>query len=227
MYPDYIGHPVTGMSWCGALKYCNWLTLDSGRGEDERCYTEGSHSSSWRPVHLTEEEWNDGMSDFERMEWLSYRGFRLPMDHRTERANYYNEFYKAAAWNGSVNTVYGFGRNTMDGADANYWDSGDPFEYFAVGTSPVGFFDGTTQGGVFSTRVNENYYGICDLTGNVEEWTSDCLFQSPVVHVVRGGCWLSDSESCENSKRVPEEADDPGTQTTSYTGFRVVTTAME
>ena len=28
----YTNHPAVGVSWFGAAKYCNWLTIDSGRG---------------------------------------------------------------------------------------------------------------------------------------------------------------------------------------------------
>ena len=45
-------HPVTGVSWYGAVKFCNWLTIDFGLGIDDRAYLEspGPDLAGWRPV---------------------------------------------------------------------------------------------------------------------------------------------------------------------------------
>jgi formylglycine-generating enzyme required for sulfatase activity len=52
---DYGNHPVTGVSWYGALKFCNWLTVQMGIAADQRCYTEddSAHLVGWHPVTIT------------------------------------------------------------------------------------------------------------------------------------------------------------------------------
>jgi formylglycine-generating enzyme required for sulfatase activity len=226
VYPDYIGHPITGVSWYGALKYCNWLTIHSGRLDSDRCYSEGNASTNWKPTHLTWGEWDDGLSDVERLQWLSYRGFRLPMNHYDSNPNYYNEHYKAAAWTGSSNILYGFGRNTINQQDANYSSSGDPYEAFAVKTAPCGYYDGSNHGGAFTTRSNANYYGIFDLSGNVEEWVADQYGPPNASNSRRaiGGSWSVGSSQCTVTSSTGTL--DPSL-TRNYTGFRVVTTWME
>ena len=226
VYPDFIGHPITGVSWYGALKYCNWLTIDSGRLESDRCYSEGNAITNWKPAHLTWAAWDDGLSDVERLQWLPYKGFRLPMNHYDANPNYYNEHYKASAWTGSSNVLYGFGRNTINQQDANYSNSGDPYEPFSVKTAPCGYYDGSNHGGAFSTRSNANYYGIYDLSGNVEEWIAD-QYGPPNAHDSRraiGGSWSVGSSQCTVTSSTGTIAP---SSTVNSRGFRVVTTWME
>ena len=79
---SYSNHPVVGVSWYGAVKYCNWLTVDSGRGLNERCYREGTNSFDWAPVTGTYTNWVNGvLTGEDREQWLRFRGYRLPMDN--------------------------------------------------------------------------------------------------------------------------------------------------
>jgi len=163
--PSYARHPIMGVSWFGAVKFCNWLTIDQGMPPAERAYHEGPGQGGYYP--------NVGtlpLDDAKRWELVvSYRGFRLPMDENgSGSAGAFNEWYKAAAWDGdaTANRVYGFGRDTLTAADANSLASGDPWE---PGTTPVGYYDGVNPG----TNANGNYYGICDLSGNAMEWMQD------------------------------------------------------
>ena len=55
--------------------------------------------------------------------------------------------------------------NDISPADANYFDSGDPFE---PGPSPVGYYDGESDG--FATNDSFSKYGAYDMAGNVWEW---------------------------------------------------------
>jgi len=163
----YVNHPATGISWFGAVKYCNWLTIFSGRGEQEVCYSEGTNSLDWAP--LTATNWANGyFEDSCRASWLTLKGFRLPMgDSISPRLveREYSEFYKAAAWNGMTNTYYGFGRNTLSPLDASFKRED--------GTLPVGFFSGTNMLGTNLIHDCQNFFGIRDLSGNVEEWLTD------------------------------------------------------
>ena len=218
VYPDFLGHPIVGVSWYGCVKYCNWITVESGRGEAARCYSEGTTPSDWHPVHLTSAHWTDGFDDSERLQWVqNYAGFRLPMDDNQNVASYYNEWYKAAAWSGTSNVLYGFGRNTIIGPDANYSGSGDPFETFTPGTTPVGYYDGTLRDGVYQTASNANAHGIFDLTGNADEWVNDNHPSS--VPTCRGGGW---SGSLVPNNTVHGDLQRHGAN--NRTGFRVFTT---
>jgi len=79
---SYSNHPVVNVSWYGAVKYCNWLTLDTGRGPGERCYREGTNTWDWAPLTAARTNWQHGIFlPAARRSWLAYKGFRLPMDH--------------------------------------------------------------------------------------------------------------------------------------------------
>ena len=218
VHPQYIGHPVVGVSWYGCVKYCNWLTIFSGKGEAQRCYSEGTNTTAWKPVHISSAQWTDGFDYFERLSWVqNYTGFRLPQWEYTTTASDFEEWYKAAAWTGASNVLYGFGRGNITGPDANYSGSGDPFEASPIGTTPVGYYNGSLQGGSYQTASNGNYYGIYDLTGNVDEWMNDNAVGS--VPSCRGGGWASSLK--------PNNTHGGSLQrygVNNYTGFRVVTT---
>lgn len=83
-------------------------------------------------------------------------------------------------------------------AHSNYENSGDPFESaLGVGTTPVGFYDGTIKAG-FKTENNASEYGVFDLAGNVYEWVDDWIGEYEDPHsppdegqfkIIRGGSW--------------------------------------
>jgi len=218
IFYDSANNPVTGVSWYGAVKYCNWLTIREGRGLSQRCYSEGANTTNWHPANLTYALWADGFDNSERIEWVQgWGGFRLPMSNYSTGSSYFYEFYKAAAWNGVSNTAYAFGRNTIDGKDANYSGSGDPYGGFAIPTTPVGYFDGTDHGGTFQTRSNANHYGIFDLSGNVQEWSTDASSSGGTDRQVNGGSWQVGSSSVFGADRSSA-----GSSDCSITiGFRV------
>jgi formylglycine-generating enzyme required for sulfatase activity len=230
---DYEDHPVVGVSWYGAVKFANWLTIDQGLGEEQRCYGEGDDSdlTAWNPRSADSATWGArDLNDAERANLVSaYRGYRLPMDdgaNNTDPAldapDGYNEWYKAAAWQGGggVNVLYGFGRSTIGGADANFADSGDPFDN---GTTPVNYYDGTDHEGTFATNANENYFGIADLSGNVYEWMQgrfNMHANSIAFRTLRGGSWNTPSANLRNDVRTFA----PPTLTNPEVGFRVLRT---
>ncbi len=236
---DYSRHPVTGVSWYGAVKFCNWLTLDQGMPTAQKCYTEDvdGGTDGWRPVSISAANWSArDLTDPERAALVrSCRGYRLPMDDgynnptpSTDAADAFNEWYKGAAWNptSGQNRVYGFGRNTIAGADANFRCSGDVFENpadcTAGGTTPGGYFDGTTKENALVTRGNENGFGLFDMTGNTHQWLQDRYAPGTLDRrTIRGGSFndAATSTNLRNDSRPLFAL--PGT-TSAQIGFRVV-----
>ncbi|MBN2301699.1 MAG: SUMF1/EgtB/PvdO family nonheme iron enzyme, partial [Lentisphaerae bacterium] len=202
----FASHPVSGVSWYGAVKYCNWLTIESGRGLAQLCYTEGTNALDWAPVTAT--NWTEGVFEaYERELWLSYQGFRLPMVDSPPPliiTNAYNEFYKSAAWSGVTNMPYGFGREICDIYDANYrkLSIGMGFQ-----TLPVGFFNGTNILNKIAVRPNNNYYGIYDLSGNMAEWMTDRgRANNRTSRAVCGGSWIQSMETLANARLAAPSA---------------------
>lgn len=245
---DYSRHPVAGVSWYGAVKYCNWLTLDQGMLPGQRCYIEATESNpgGWRPVTIPMEDWAVGdLDDQQRRKLVTqYTGYRLPMDDgydntlaTSDAADAFNEWYKAAAWNPTLrrNTVFGFGRDTLGGGDANYRCSGDPFEdlldCIEGGSTPVGYFDGAVKNdgeASFSTNPNGNGFGLFDVTGNVHQWLQG-RYAPPVSvdrRTLRGGSW-DDAVSADSLRSTRRTMFAPPGITSSRIGFRVVRTRIE
>jgi len=236
--PEIAQMPAHSVTWFGAMKYSNWLTLDQGLGEAQRAYHEGPDEFDWYPAHLTQAEWLDGFSDEEREGWLQVKGFRLPMDHLSVLASAYNEWFKAGAWNGIANAVYGWGRNTKTGPDGNYYDSGDPWEnapgaeYGYPARTPVGFYDGSLQlkadwnwpdaMETYQTNANDNAWGVYDMSGNLWKWTADTLYDGDFSEpdnryiVVRGQAMRSGNPTL--TIRNPQNPFDLGSQI----GFHIV-----
>ena len=96
--------------------------------------------------------------------FCSYYGYQLPTEW---------EWQAVADYNGSFN--YGCG-TSINNSIANYLNSTHP--------------DGTTDVGSFGTYG----YGMCDMAGNVWEWTSTV---DAISRVVRGGSWRHQRVNCE------------------------------
>ena len=218
----YSDHPAVGISWYGAVKYCNWLTLQAGRGPDERCYREGTNTSDWAPVTST--NWASGFfTAAERQAWLERKGFRLPMSRLYDPesgapTNAFNEFLKAGSWNGTTNVPYGHGRDTLGTNDANVIDTATKqgFE-----TLPVGYFNGNHPLANGRTLRNENGFGIHDLTGNAAEWANDPPRAGVAdARSLAGGSFRDRPRALSDDVMVPPSASDEASS------FRPVTTFM-
>jgi hypothetical protein len=218
----YADHPATGVSWFGAVKYCNWLTLQSGRGPNEVCYHEGTNTLDWAPVTAT--NWANGFfTAGEREQWLKFKGFRLPMfrlhdpgDSRDNDA--FNEFVKAGGWMGNTNVLYGYGRNSFTNEDANVLNTSMEL---GADTLPVGYFNGLNPLLDARTHLNENYFGIFDLSGNVAEWVNDpARAGTPDARSVCGGSYGDRIQPLATDRIVPPHACE------AFGGFRAITTYM-
>ncbi len=170
--PDYQQHPVGNISWMGAAKFCNWLTIDSGMNASDLCYHEGLLRTDW--YIITASDWStNGVSDSERLTLVrDYKGYRLPMDGRNYGnggpgvatswnmdATPYNEWYKAAAFDPAApdivrtgpgddeevqpdHWIFAAGVNVITPADANLGNNGYTFPSPLAETTPVGFYNG-------------------------------------------------------------------------------------
>jgi formylglycine-generating enzyme required for sulfatase activity len=98
--------------------------------------------------------------------FAGYYGWRLPTEW---------EWRAVADYTGSF--VYGCG-TTITNSMANYYGSAHP--------------NGTTVVGAFGTYG----YGMCDMAGNVWEWT-DSIYSG--CRVIRGGSWSHDDDYCSVS----------------------------
>jgi len=213
--PQYAGHPVVGVTWFGAVKYCNWLTIAQGLPASERCYGEGSVWSAWKPV--TAAAW-PSFSPADRAAWLPYKGYRLAMDDCTNAASAFNEFYLLAAWDGAIDRTYGFGRDAIGFQDANY-----DAETWPDGTTPCGYYDGIglTTNGLAPTADTSNQFGLYDLSGNAAEWVNDRITDGDSTSgTVRGGSFATPSTSLLASFRTSQIVQIGSPEI----GFRVVTT---
>jgi formylglycine-generating enzyme required for sulfatase activity len=219
--PGFDHHPVGTVSWFGAAKFCNWLTIDAGMDVPQICYHEGTSKYDWYAI--TASDWSaNGLLDEERLDLVrNYRGYRLPMDgvnvdagttgvaHSWNiDANPYNEWYKAAAFDPNApdtvrdgpgdyevvqpdHWIFGYGADTNTNADANLANSGDPF----AETTPVGWYDGINVL-LDGTPTNDtrNRYGLYDMCGNMAEWINDTALEYPwdsTYRGTRGGRWVN------------------------------------
>ena len=104
-----------------------------------------------------------GITWFGAVAYCENLGKRLPTEAEWEKA----------AKGADEHYIYPWGETLSDNA-LNYWQSGDPYETDThPWTTPVGYYDGTNQGGVYQTMDGRSPYGAHDMAGNLFEWCSD------------------------------------------------------
>lgn len=188
--PGFESHPVDWVSWIGAAKFCNWLTLKEGMTPDDFCYNETQDPTYWGP-RTGWATWPDrDLNQDERQQLVDEcRGYRLPMDNLGNQYgpiglqdNPFNEWFKAMSYDPNGLTTfrfgptgeplplyhwtYSFGRDTLSPGDAND---------FYYGPTPVGFYNGVNIYNGVPTNRNNNPFGIFDGSGNVGEFLQDAV----------------------------------------------------
>jgi formylglycine-generating enzyme required for sulfatase activity len=198
-------HEVTMAEWdvCFNEGGCTLQPADNGWGRADR------------PVIMV--SWNDAA---EYVYWISEKtgqSYRLPSESEWE---YFARAGQEGDWpGGDPALVCEFGN--VAGAETGFrWQHSQCSDELALGTAPVGSF-----------RVNS--LGLYDTTGNVAEWTADCLnlsyIDAPVdgsawgrgicsSHMTRGGSWITGSKEI----RLPARFDLKNGDRNDFTGFRVV-----
>jgi len=128
------------------------------------CTVPASSSSSTRPSYYGDPAYDDfpvmWVDWFQANAYCAWAGKRLPTEAEWEYAARGRLAGKRYPWG-----------DTISGTDANYRDSGDPWDN---DTSPVGHYA-------------PNGYGLYDMAGNVWEWTSDWYGSSYYQYCVDNG----------------------------------------
>ena len=204
--------PVTGVSWYGAVMFCNWLT-EMRDGDD--------HNNVYSGI-------TDSWSDQDTVEDAQKSGYRLPSFKEWEFCARYLG-HDQPETGGELDSEYiCLGHN--DSSIKNeltpdyFWTPGD----YASGafddcsnsesTGLVAWYNFNCSSG--PQRVGQksaNFLGLFDVCGNVREWT---FSQYNSSWIIRGGCWDDSAGSVQLG-----ESDIPFSNPLSgniYTGFRIV-----
>ncbi len=137
--------PMGGVTWYGALAYCNYRSDMEGR---PRCFS-----------------FHDWSCDFTKS------GYRLPTEAEWEKAARGGLTGHHYSWSSAGG---GFAEHIASHM-AKYYSTRDPWYYTPYNwTTPVGYFDGNQLDyGVPAGNDMVNGYGLYDMVGNVWEWCWD------------------------------------------------------
>ena len=203
-------HEVTMAEWdqCFREQGCTSQPGDNGWGRADR------------PVIMV--SWNDAQ---EYVHWLSEKTgetYRLPSESEWE---YFARAGQEGDWQGGDPLLVCQFAN-IAGAETGFrWQHAQCGDTLALGTTPVGSY-------------RANAFGLHDTTGNVSEWTADCMnlsyLDAPVdgsawgrgicsSHMTRGGSWITGSKEI----RLPARFNLKNGDRNDFTGFRVVRDIVE
>ena len=203
-------HEVTMAEWdlCFNEGACTSQPTDNGWGRADR------------PVIMV--SWNDAE---EYVHWISEKtgqSYRLPSESEWE---YFARAGEESDWpGGDPARICRYGN--VAGAETGFrWQHPQCEDKLALGTAPVGSF-------------MPNSFGLYDTTGNVSEWTADCMnlsyLDAPVdgsawgrgicsSHITRGGSWITGTKEI----RLPARFNLKNGDRNDFTGFRVVRKVKE
>jgi len=198
-------HEVTMAEWdvCFHDQGCTSQPTDNGWGRADR------------PVIMV--SWNDAE---QYVHWISEKtgqSYRLPSESEWE---YFARAGEESDWpGGDPAQVCKYGN--VAGTETGFrWQHPQCADRLALGTAPVGSFV-------------PNAFGLYDTTGNVSEWTADCMnlsyIDAPVdgkawgrgicsSHMTRGGSWITGTREI----RLPARFNLKNGDRNDFTGFRIV-----
>jgi len=196
----YENHPVTNITWYGAVMICNWLTEMRDGNAANAVYT--GIDTDWQ--------------DEETVENVAKSGYRLPS---------VDEWQYAARYRGtdSANTASGFSNpyftkgDSASGATADYAD--------AAATQAVAVYPGQSPAPSDHAAVKSlgagsaDALGLYDMSGNVYEWCSDV--HNTTDRIYAGGSW----ESVASRLRIGTWYSMTPDNSFEDTGFRLCRTA--
>jgi formylglycine-generating enzyme len=158
-------HPVTGISWYDAVKWCN--ARSQREGLTPVYYANAARTQVYKTGQVVLDN-----------NWVSWEanGYRLPTVAEWIKAYRGGQGAGHFPWP----SYFGSREDNINPSLANYSSSGDPFEntsdwWSYRNTTPVGYYNGsqTPQG-----SNNPNGYGLYDMAGNAGEWCWDREFTS-------------------------------------------------
>lgn len=169
-------HPITGISWYDAVKWCN--ARSEMEGLNPCYYTDAGQTVVYKT--------GEPILDNNWVAWTS-NGYRLPTRAEWLKAYWggnYSGYFPWPSYGGSDD-------DHINGGLANFFRSDDPFEVDSdYATTPVGYYDGSQipQGPDMA-----NGFGLYDMAGNVGEWNWD-------RHLTN---WYSLSEAQDDNSKGP------------------------